>query len=95
MSFESSRPCQHVSSYHEHHEWASTDQFLEDLSAIRDGLHSIQLGQGQHLDILLRDAPLDPASKVSSVFFNGAVTQRATKTPPFLSGAGISKRFRR
>lgn len=93
MSFESSRPCQHESPYHEHHEWGSVDQFLEDLSVARDGLHSIQLGHGQHLDVLLRDAPLDPVSRVSSVFFNGAVTQRATKTPPFLSGAGMSKKL--
>lgn len=93
MSFEPSRPCQHESPYHEHHEWGSVDQFLEDLSTIRDGLHSIQLGHGQHLDVLLRDAPLDPVSRVSSVFLNGAVTQRATKTPPFLSGAGMSKKL--
>lgn len=93
MSFESSRPCQHKSPYHEHYEWDSVNQFLEDLSGVRDGLHSIQLGQGQHLDVLLRDAPLDPVSRVASVFFNGAVTQRATKTPPFLSGAGMSKKL--
>ncbi|GGG64049.1 hypothetical protein GCM10011374_29490 [Kocuria dechangensis] len=84
-------PCQHESPHLRHFEWESVEAFVDAGRAVEDGLHTIHLPAGPHLDIMLKGRPLDPVHGTACVFFNGAVGNRAKKTAPFLSGAGVSK----
>lgn len=94
MSYNDPQPCRHESRFFTHHEWADVEAFIRSLEDLPDGIHSIGLGSGYHLDIMLKDRPLDPAHGTAAVFFSGAVSQRAEKMPPFLSGANVAKGVR-
>ena len=94
MSYSAPQPCRHESRFFTHHEWVDVEAFIRGLDDIPDGIHSIGLGSGYHLDIMLKDRPLDPAHGTAAVFFSGAVSKRPEKTPPFLSGANVAKGVR-
>ena len=53
-----------------------------------DGVHTINLGDGPALDLLIVGQPFD--MPVIPVFFNGAVTARGEKTGPFFSGSRLA-----
>lgn len=68
--------------------WGSTSEFL-DGPPWADGIHTVDLGDGPALDILIKGKPHE-AGSVIPVFFNGAVGSRETKAGPFFSGSGIA-----
>lgn len=71
-----------------HIQWGSSTEFAAAAPWI-DGIHSIDCGGGPSLDILVSGQP-HIAGPVLPVFFNGAVTDRETKSGPFFSGSGIA-----
>ncbi|GAA4699721.1 hypothetical protein GCM10025781_17270 [Kocuria gwangalliensis] len=81
--------CNHEAHRVKIHEWESIAQFIS-AAAKPDGLHVIDTGRDTHLDILTSGDPYRPASKPTLVIFNGAVTKRDERVPPFLSGRGIA-----
>ncbi|MEX3611031.1 DUF6270 domain-containing protein [Rothia sp. LK2588] len=72
-----------------HTQWSSVDEFLTaDLHV--NGVHTIQVGEST-VEFYLQGQPLQNEQTMIPVFFSGAVTDRATKQPPFFSGYGISQ----
>lgn len=73
------------------HRWDSVAAFT-DASDWFDGIHIVQLPNGNHLDVLLQSRPLDPRRRDSiAVFFSGALSNRAGKLGPYFSGARVAK----
>lgn len=72
------------------HEWDDIRAFL-DAPATPDGLHVIGTSDGGHLDVLTAGNPFRPATTPVLAVFNGAVTKREERRPPFLSGRGIAQ----
>lgn len=57
-----------------------------------DGIHIVRLPNGNHLDVLLQQDPLNPASKDSvAVFFSGALPNRSGKPGPYFSGVRVAQ----
>ena len=72
------------------HQWDSIRVFV-DAASKPDGLHVIGTGTGTHLDLFTSGEPFRPTSDPVLVVFNGAVTKRDERRPPFLSGRGIAQ----
>ncbi len=70
--------------------WESPAQFAAG-GPWADGIHTVGLGDGPALDVLIVGQP-QTEGRVIPVFFNGAVTARETKTGPFFSGSGLAAR---
>lgn len=83
------QPCNHEAHRVEVHEWKSVAEFVS-ASVKPDGLHVIGTGAGTHLDILTSGNPYHAKGKPTLVIFNGAVSKRDERIPPFLSGRGIA-----
>ena len=73
-----------------HFLWESVTAFCAE-NAWRDGVHTIELGNGPSLDLIISGQPFDGGCPVLPVFFSGAVQSRETKAGPFFSGEGISR----
>lgn len=74
--------------------WESLPQFLESLPGAEDGVHTIGMGDGPHLDVLLLGSPLSGHHGAVPVFFSASVRSRHQKHPPFFSGISVVGRIR-
>lgn len=73
-----------------HVRWESVAAFCAE-DAWDDGVHTIELGTGPSLDLIISGQPFNGRSTALPVFFSGAVQSRETKAGPFFSGEGISR----
>lgn len=71
-----------------HHVWNSLLHFSQGFPEAQQGLHSIDLGRRETLDLLVVGAPGSDGRAVP-VFLNGAVPSRDTKDGPFFSGGRV------
>lgn len=69
--------------------WPSVEDFCAD-TAIMDGIHTINVGDGPTLDILVEGNLFDNPYTAIPVFFTGAISARETKSGPFFSGGGLA-----
>lgn len=76
------------------HAWDSLPQFLESLPGLPDGVHTIGMADGPHLDVLLLGSPLSDGHGAVPVFFSASVRSRDQKHPPFFSGISVVGRIR-
>ncbi|MFJ6453412.1 hypothetical protein [Paenarthrobacter sp. NPDC091669] len=68
--------------------WDSVSEFAAN-GPWADGVHTISLGDGPSLDLMIVGQP-HTSGAVIPVFFNGAVSARETKTGPFFSGSRLA-----
>jgi hypothetical protein len=71
--------------------WSSLSDFMA-AWPWADGIHTVTLGSGPALDILIKGQPYS-AGPVIPVFFNGAVSGRDSHLGPFFSGSGIAAKL--
>lgn len=71
------------------HEWSGTDEFF---SAPRwaDGIHRVGLPT-HHMDLLFKNDVLGSNQDYILVTFNGAVSKRGERKPPFFSGMNLGR----
>ncbi|MEC5178786.1 DUF6270 domain-containing protein [Arthrobacter sp. CG_A4] len=73
------------------HNWESVGTFSEQ-SGWEDGIHVVELSNGNHLDVLMQSDPLSRGERdCVAVFFSGALTNRAGKLGPYFSGARVAQ----
>lgn len=72
----------------EHREWTDLQHFTEGLATHPRGLHSIGLGAGEVLDVLVAGSPGSDGRAVP-VFLGGSVPSRGTRSGPFFSGGRL------
>jgi len=72
-----------------HFSWDSVAAFCGE-DTWQDGVHTIELGAGPSLDLIISGQPFSRPSIAVPVFFSGAVQNRETKAGPFFSGGNVS-----
>lgn len=72
----------------EHRTWTDLENFTDGFAADPRGLHSIGLGAGEVLDVLVAGTPGSDGRAVP-VFLGGAVPSRSTRRGPFFSGGRL------